>query len=83
MPQFCILFYANYTTLATQKRGSWPNGPMAPPKYALGLGILQTAKNRSFQCVMMQNGNHLLVGDMALSRWESVIATTKFKQRKR
>ena len=59
------------------------HGPMAPPKYALGLGILQTAKNRSFQCIMMQNGNHLLVGDMALSRWESFIATTKFKQRKR
>ena len=26
MPQFCILFYANYTILATQKRG----GGMAP-----------------------------------------------------
>ena len=56
----------------------WP-----PPKYALGFGILQTAKNRSFECIMMQNGNHLLVGDMELSRWESFIATTKFKQRKR
>ena len=31
MPQFCILFYANYTTLATQKGG---HGPMPPPKYA-------------------------------------------------
>ena len=81
MPQFCILFYANYTTLATQNGGPWPNGP--PPNYALGFGILQTAKNRSFECIMMQNGNHLLVGDMALSRWESFIATTKFKQRKR
>ena len=53
-----------------------------PPKYALGFGILQTAKNRSFECIMMQNGNHLLVGDMALSRWESFTATTKFKQKK-
>ena len=56
---------------------------MAPPNYAFGFGILQTAKNRSFECIMMQNGNHLLVGDMTLSRWESFIATTKFKQRKR
>ena len=32
---------------------------------------------------MMQNGNYLIVGDMALSRWESFIGTTKFKQRKR
>ena len=31
MPQFCILFYANYTLLATQRGG---HGPMAPPKYA-------------------------------------------------
>ena len=32
MPQFCILFYANYTILATQEGG---HGPMAPPpKYA-------------------------------------------------
>ena len=31
----------------------------------------------------MQNGNHLIVGDMALSRWESSIGTTKFEQRKR
>ena len=31
MPQFCILFYANYTILATQRGGPWPN---APPKYA-------------------------------------------------
>ena len=81
MLQFCIFFYANYTTLATQKgrdMAQWPS-----PKNALGFGILQTAKNRSFECIMMQNGNHLLVGDMALSRWESFIATTKFKQRKR
>ena len=28
MPQFCILIYANYTILATQKGG---HGPMAPP----------------------------------------------------
>ena len=57
---------------------------MAPPtKYALGFGILQRAKNCSFECIMMQNGNHLLVGDMALFRWESFIGTTKFKQRKR
>ena len=31
MPQFCILFYANYTILANQRGG---HGPMAPPKYA-------------------------------------------------
>ena len=30
MPQFCILFYANYTILATQ-REAWHH---APPKYA-------------------------------------------------
>ena len=53
------------------------------PQYALGCGILQTAKNCSFECIMMQNGNHLLIGDMALSRWESFIGTTKVKQRKR
>ena len=28
MPQFCILFYANYTILATQRGGG--NGPMPP-----------------------------------------------------
>ena len=27
MPQFCILFYADYTILATQT-GAWPNGPL-------------------------------------------------------
>ena len=27
MPQFCILFNANYTILATQRGGAWPNGP--------------------------------------------------------
>ena len=59
------------------------HGPMAPPKYALGFGILQTAKNRSFECIMMQNGNHLLIGDMALSRWKNFIGTKKLKQRKR
>ena len=31
MSQFCILFYANYTILATQRGKPWPNGP---PKYA-------------------------------------------------
>ena len=31
MQQFYILFYANYTILATQRGGPWPNGP---PKYA-------------------------------------------------
>ena len=29
MPRFCILLYANYTLLATQKGGPWPNSP--PP----------------------------------------------------
>ena len=28
MPQFCILFYSNYTILATQRGG---HGTMAPP----------------------------------------------------
>ena len=37
-------FNANYTTLATQKGEPWPS-----PKNALGFGILQTAKNRSFE----------------------------------
>ena len=27
MPQFCILFYADYTILATQRGGAWPDGP--------------------------------------------------------
>ena len=27
MPQFCILFYANYTILATQRGRPWPNAP--------------------------------------------------------
>ena len=31
MSQFCILFYANYTILATQRGGPWPNVPH--PKY--------------------------------------------------
>ena len=31
MPQFCMLFYANYTILATQRGG---HGTMPPPKYA-------------------------------------------------
>ena len=35
MSQFCILFYANYTILSTQRGG---HGPMAPPKYAPGHG---------------------------------------------
>ena len=46
----------------------WP-----PPKYALAFSMLQTAKNRSFECIMMQNGNYLLVGDTALSRWEVLL----------
>ena len=33
MPEFCILFYAKYTILATQRGG---HGPMAPPKHAPG-----------------------------------------------
>ena len=32
MPQSCILFYANYTILVTQRGGPWHHGP--PPKYA-------------------------------------------------
>ena len=32
MPQFCILFYANYTILATQRWGPWHHAP--PHKYA-------------------------------------------------
>ena len=34
MPQFCVVFYANYAILATQRGGPWPNG--LPPKYAPG-----------------------------------------------
>ena len=34
MPRFCLLFYANYTILATQRGG---NGP--PPKYAPDFGL--------------------------------------------
>ena len=30
MPRFCILFYANYTILATQ-REAWPNAPLNTP----------------------------------------------------
>ena len=30
MPQFCILFFANYTILATQRGGPWPNA--LPPQ---------------------------------------------------
>ena len=33
MPQYCLLFYANYTILGP-KGGAWPNAP--PPKYAPG-----------------------------------------------
>ena len=36
MPQFCILFYANYTFLATQWGVPLPSAP--PPKYAHGCG---------------------------------------------
>ena len=32
MPQFCILFYANYTILSTQRGGTMAQWP--PPKYA-------------------------------------------------
>ena len=35
IPQFCVLNYANYTILATQKGGPWHDGP---PKYAPGHG---------------------------------------------
>ena len=33
MPQFCILFYANYTILTTQRGWPWHH---VPPKYAPG-----------------------------------------------
>ena len=33
MPQFCILFYANYTVLTTQREWPWHH---VPPKYAPG-----------------------------------------------
>ena len=31
MPQFCILFYANYTILATQRGGHGPVPPLNTP----------------------------------------------------
>ena len=31
MPQFCKLFYANYTILATQRGGPWLNAPLNTP----------------------------------------------------
>ena len=34
MPQFCILFFANYTILATQKGGAMAQ--CSPPKHAPG-----------------------------------------------
>ena len=37
MLQFCILFYANYTILATQRGGPWPN---TPPKYAPAVEVV-------------------------------------------
>ena len=36
MPKFCILFYANYTTLTTQREWPWHH---VPPKYAPGFHI--------------------------------------------
>ena len=39
MPQFCIVFYANYTILETQ-RGS--HSPLPPPKYAPACAITRT-----------------------------------------
>ena len=30
-PQFCLLFYANYTILATQRGGRWPNARLNTP----------------------------------------------------
>ena len=79
MPQFCILFYANYTTLATQKGGPWPNGP--PLKTPLALLYCKRPKiavsmNNDAKWESFNGRGH------ALSRWESFIATTKFKQRK-
>ena len=38
MPQFRILFYANYTILATQRGGAMAKSP--PPKYASAPGLL-------------------------------------------
>ena len=35
MPQFCILFYANYTILVTQRGGPWPNDPPLNAEVAL------------------------------------------------
>ena len=45
MPPFCILFYANYTILATQRRGAMAQWP--PPKYAPdGSGTVDQLQNR-------------------------------------
>ena len=42
MPQFCILFYANYIILATQRGGmaQWPPPKYAPDGNAVGLSRL-------------------------------------------
>ena len=45
MPQFCILFYANYTILVTQ-RGD--HATMPPPKYAPGSTVLREIAKRNF-----------------------------------
>ena len=31
MPQFCILFYANYTSYRSKGGGAWPNTPPNTP----------------------------------------------------
>ena len=48
MLQFCILFYANYIILVTQRGGPWPN---APPKYAPVLKDRKFGLNFLNQCV--------------------------------
>ena len=80
MRQFQIQIFV----LLKYSEGSAPRPPpFQNPAYATGFSILQTAKNHSFECIIMQNENHLIAGEMALSRWKSFIGTTKFKQRKR
>ena len=69
MPQFCIPFYANYTILATQRRGAWPN---APPKYALGWhsnrGSVQTEVLRYFVSFSSANKRANYISEVESSR---------------
>ena len=51
MPQFCILFHANYTILATQRGGPWHQAPLNTPLMRsienLKLQTIQTTTRRA------------------------------------